>query len=196
MPTSIKIPTAPASEVPLLELIDPAKYAFGVRDMEGNFKLGDFAQTTVVFDKHKIGRGVELTFEDNFIEVRLCAPSATSDYELFVDLVEKLIQILNTKELICEEENLSVTHLQDAFRTAKINLKSGLDFLTSISLVENGPVAISGVFQQFTIDPATQKSLRKGKQPAFNNLLYSAQQVSWEASACELGEGEAMSRHK
>lgn len=175
MSTSVKIPTTPISKTPILQLIDPKKYAFGYRDEQQKFHLADFAQTIIVFDKQRIGRGVELTFEETYIEVRLCAPSTSADYNIFVDLIESLIKILDVKELICEEEHFSIELLNEVYKIAETNMRSALDFVVSAPLSKTGPIAIFGVFQELTIDPVVQKNFRKGGQAAFNKLLYEAQ---------------------
>lgn len=175
MSVSVKIPLTPMSEVPFPELIDPERYSFGVRGENNQFMVGDISQTIVVFDKRHIGRGVELTFGDNYIEVRLCTPSTTSDCKTFMSLIQKLIDILGSKEIICEEENLDVEHFDEVSEAAKANLKSGLDFITSVDLRRSGPITFAGVFREFSITPANQAKLSRGGQKAFDEFLYNAQ---------------------
>lgn len=175
MSTTVKFSTTPTSQIPIFQLVDVEKYGFGYRDKQQKFHLADFAQTIIVFDKQKIGRGVELTFAEKCIEVRLCAPSTSADYDIFVDLIEQLTKTLNAKELICEEENISTEFIDDVYETAQGNLRSALDFIASAPLDKTGPITIIGVFREFTIDPSVQKDLRKHGQSTFDELLYKTQ---------------------
>ena len=109
MSVNVKIPFKNLEEVPIKSLFrNNSRYNFGVRDEQMRIKTNAVSQTTVIFDCQKIGRGIELTLEDRGIELRLCAPSSTSDLELFLDLISIAVQASTTKEIICEDEALSI----------------------------------------------------------------------------------------
>lgn len=97
----------------------------------------------------KFGRGVEVTFMSKCkLEIRLNTPASTSDLELFMYLIKKMVKITKVKELICEEEVYSVDALEKIRKVAEANMKSGLDFISRMSkenveiIAVQGPIAI------------------------------------------------------
>lgn len=176
MSVVVKIPFKNPEDIPVQELFyKDSHHAFGVRDDQMHIKTNAISQTTVIFDQRKIGRGVKLTFEEQGIELRLVAPSSTSDLETFWDLLQIAVRASNTREIICEDEALDVRQLDTVRELAETNLASALDFVLNVPIKKKGPITVYGVYAPIIIDKLTRQEL--SDQKSFDDFLHRKQNL-------------------
>lgn len=173
MSTSVIISTAKPIKIDLDD-ISGRKYYYGVRDIHDIVRRGEVGNYMVFFDFMKFGRGVEVTFiSECKLEIRLNTPASTSDLELFMYLIKKMVKATKVKELICEEEVYSVDALEKIREIAKANMQSGLDFISRMSKENVEIIAVQG---PIAIDDEERKQFAGG-QKEFDKYLDSKQRL-------------------
>lgn len=177
MSVVVKIPFKNMQDIPVKELFyKDSHHAFGVHDDQMNIKTQAISQTTVIFDQRKIGRGVELTFEDQGIELRLVAPSSTYDLETFWDLLRIAVDASDAKEVICDDEVIAVDQIATIREIAETNLASALNFVMNAPIKQKGPITIYGVYSPIIIDKLTRQEF--SDQQSFDDFLHRKQELN------------------
>lgn len=172
MSTSVEI----SSRRPIqfdLDKICGDKYYYGVRDKNGIVRMGEKSNFMVVFNYWKMGRGVELDYTTKKkIGIRINAPAATSDFELFMDLLQEIIKDNDINEVICEGETFSVEAINEIRKLVRANMESGLDFLLHPPTKEE--IGIMAVREIMTINDNARAQIGDN-QKGFDNYLYKKQ---------------------
>lgn len=77
---------------------------YGVSDNNYTLDIGKIGQYTILYDQKCIGRGIEVSFEEKNVILKLSLPTIPSEIKLFYNLVEKICKKLNVKEFYRDEE--------------------------------------------------------------------------------------------
>lgn len=106
--------------------------AFGVYENSYFLKEGIIGSPTVIFDKEKIGRGVEVDVEDGKWIFDSPVPSTNSDVELLFTLLQKAINLLGAKELVFNEKIIECHLLEKLKDGVKHIHQESLHFLEDV----------------------------------------------------------------
>lgn len=103
MPLTFRV-KQPTNQTPVtLDQLLTDSMSYGAFENEFCLTEGAIGNVTVVFDKHSLGRGIEVEITDESITFGLPVPSTESDVELVHDLLEKALECTGADEYEFED---------------------------------------------------------------------------------------------
>lgn len=83
--------------------------SYGVADNNFCLNANEIDEYTILYDANRIGRGIELSFENENIWLRLSLPTTKSEICLFYDLIKSICTELQVIEFYRDEELVLLT---------------------------------------------------------------------------------------
>ncbi len=90
------------------EIIKLVNLDYGVCDDNYRLIQGEIGSHTLLFDRKKLARGIELFMNNNDIMLNLSLPTTKEEIKLFYDIIEKICKALKTKSYTRDEEQTSI----------------------------------------------------------------------------------------
>lgn len=172
MSVEVSIPVKTKSKINFEKIIENKgkPYGFGTRNGYDVLEMLCLSPNIVVFDFHKMGRGVEISFDERSIGVRLTTPCSISDRNIFLYEVKTISKMTKTKEIICEDESYDISQLHRIDELVDANMESGLSFISSVTIKDRDPIEIVAAKLPIAIDTEEQAQF-KNSQAAFDEYL-------------------------
>lgn len=172
MSVEVSIPIKPKSDIKFVKIVENGDkhYGFGTRNGYDILEMLCPSPHIVVFDLQKMGRGVEVNFDERSIGVRLTTPCSTSDRDIFLYEIKTISKMAKAKEIICEDESYDISQLHCIKELVDANMESGLEFVSSINFKEHDPIEIVAAKLPIVIDSEEQAQF-KNNQAAFDKYL-------------------------
>ena len=150
---------------------------YGRMDNECCLEFGEVGKFTIMYDGSSIGRGIEVTMEDNAIIMRLPLPATETDIRLTYDLARKLCEKFGTDSFVCDEEivpfehiNVGIERLVSASTDAIVNMGN------QIKNGEQHSFLIFGAVNRITFGMPEAEEIN-GSLEAFEKLLHRLQSM-------------------
>ena len=126
---------------------------YGVSNNNYLLEEDEVGQYTILYDKKKIGRGFEISFEENgCIYLRLPLPTTGYEIELFYDLVKCICEKVNVDSFIRDEGIVPLAHAFDyveADKEASLKAIKNIDY--SIRNKENSNMILFGALNPISL---------------------------------------------
>ena len=103
--------------------------SYGISDNNYTLDKGKIGQYTILYNPKCIGRGIEVSFEEKNVIIRLSLPTIPSEIKLFYSLTEKICQKLNVKEFYRDEEFVK---LENCYAFIENDKNAALDAIKNI----------------------------------------------------------------
>ncbi|MDE5630291.1 MAG: DUF4299 domain-containing protein [Bacilli bacterium] len=91
------------------EIIKLVNLDYGVSDEHYQLIENEIADHTLLYDKKKLARGIDLCLEGKEINLFLNLPTSKEEIRCFYDIIEKICKHLGTKIFIRDEEKVNIT---------------------------------------------------------------------------------------
>ena len=121
---AVNIEIKHTKDITIESIIKLSKLNYGVLDNNYSLIQNEIGKYTILYDNNCIGRGIELSKDNESIYLRLPLPTTTSEIELFYNLTETICKKLKIKEFYCDEEptTLGFTyHFIEKYKELSIN---------------------------------------------------------------------------
>ncbi len=92
----------------IADIIKLTNLSYGVSNEHYCLNENEIAEHTLLYDKSKLARGIDLCMEGNDITLFLNLPTSIDEIKCFYDIIEKICNHLNIHEYIREDEVVSV----------------------------------------------------------------------------------------
>lgn len=94
------------------EIAELEKLSYGIAD--GNYRLlpGEVGQYTILYNPTCIGRGIEVSIENDNVYLRLNLPTISSEIQLFYQLAVDICEKLKLKEFYRDEEKVNIKNAE------------------------------------------------------------------------------------
>lgn len=112
------------------QIAELSNLSYGISDSNYTLERNKAGQYTILYDAKCIGRGFELSFEENGLYLRLPLPTAGYEIEVFYELAKKLCQVLEVDYFIRDEGIVPLEHVFDYIdpdKEASLNAIKGID---------------------------------------------------------------------
>lgn len=112
------------------ELIALKNLGYGISDENCVLEINKVGKYLVLYDPKLIGRGIEVTKENDNLLLRLALPTTLSEIKLFYDLIKTICQKLGLKEFLRDEEVMPLNYIDgciEADRLASIKALSDIE---------------------------------------------------------------------
>lgn len=116
-------------DITVEEIAKLMNLSYGVSDDNYTLNRGKIGKYTILYDPKCIGRGIEVSFEEKNVIIRLALPTIPSEIKLFYSLAEKICQKLNVKEFIRDEE---LVKLENCYEFIENDKNAALDAIKNI----------------------------------------------------------------
>lgn len=147
--------------------------------LSNNYTLipGKIGKYTILYDPTNIGRGIEITLENDTIYLNLPLPSTISEIELFYNLTEKICQKLKLKQFYCDDELTTLGYANHFLETYKeTSLNAILNIESEIRLGKKEQFIIFGALNPIFLGPQEIEQI-DGTLEGFEHLINNLQQV-------------------
>ena len=112
---SVNITIKPLNEdQPLLSVEEIAKLmnlSYGYSDNNYCLVFNKTNKYTILYDEKKIGRGIEINYEDNSICLSIPLPTTSHDIDIFYQLVKKICEKMGVYFIQLDEDMVAVTDI-------------------------------------------------------------------------------------
>lgn len=133
---------------------------YGVSNEHYCLNEGEIAEHTLLYDKHKLARGIDLCMEGNDIVLFLNLPTSKEEIRYFYDTIEKICQHLNIDEYIREDE---VVNIADNKLFIKCDCEGSIqglkDLKEKINSNEYSGFQMFGIYNPISIGPKEIKKI-------------------------------------
>lgn len=104
-------------KITIPEIAELENLSYGITD--GSYRLvpDEIGQYTILYNPDCIGRGIEVSIENDNVNLRLNLPTIPSEIHLFYQLTERICQKLELKEFYRDEERIHIKDVKAFFET-------------------------------------------------------------------------------
>lgn len=112
MSVNVRIKQKPLfkKKINIEEIVKLSNLSYGVCDENYRLIRNEIGNHTLIYDKKKLARGIDLSLDGNDILLILSLPTCKEEIRLFYDVIEKYCNYFKTKTFIREEEQV---HIKD-----------------------------------------------------------------------------------
>ena len=163
-------------KVTIKEIIELTNLSYGVCDEAYRLIPKEIGPRTILYDKNKLARGIELSLENNDIILRLSLPTTPKEIRCFYKIIETICKNFNTNTYIRNEETVQIedngTFIKSDEEGSIYGLKDMKDILAT---KEYSYMQIFGVYHPIAIGSKEIKEIDNNLEN-FGNLLNKLQQ--------------------
>ncbi len=138
MSVTIRIKRKPlfGKKLNIEDIIDLSGLSYGVRDENFRLMPNKTAEHTLLYDKNRLARGIDLSQDGTDTVLMLNLPTAASEIKKFYEVTEKICNKLKTKTYIREGERVSLSDNYKFIECDKRGSTAGLQSIKS-DITEN-----------------------------------------------------------
>ena len=86
---------------------------YDISDNNYTLEEGQMGQYTILFDPKYIGRGIEVSIENDVMLLRMSLPTTEREIHLFYDLATAICNYIHVNEFVRDDEIVSLKHSRD-----------------------------------------------------------------------------------
>ena len=155
---SVHITIKPIDEKqPLMSIEEIARLmnlSYGYSDNNYCLIFNKTAKYTILYDEKKVGRGIEVNYEDNSICLSIPLPTTSHDIDIFYKLVEKICDKMGVYFIQIDEEFVAVTDIGTKAESDKeITMQSLRRIAETVSNQEHRYMILFGALNPVFIGP-------------------------------------------
>lgn len=151
------------------EIIKLTNLSYGVCDENYRIIQNEIAKHTLIYDKNKLARGIDISLNDTDVVLLLCLPTSPSEIRKFYEVIEIICKKFNTQNYIREEELVSIKDNEKFIKYDEEGSIAGLeDLQEKIGQNEYKRFEIFGVYNPISIGINEIKKI--------NNNLYNLEE--------------------
>lgn len=160
MPVNVRIKQKSvfSKKLKMDKIINITGLSYGARDEKFRLKEGKMASHTLLYDKAKLARGIELWIDKNDILLSLNLPTSSSEIKLFYDIIAKICNTLKIKKYIREDQQ---ENIEDNGKFIKDDEENSIIALENIKKKIGNSNLIFILFGIFNPISIGQKELKK-----------------------------------
>lgn len=173
-------------KVTIKEIIEITNLSYGVCDEAYRLIPKEIGKRTILYDKNKLARGIELSLENNDIILRLSLPTTPKEIRCFYKIIETICKIFNTNTYIRNEETVQIEDNETFIKSDEEGSIYGLKDMKDILATKEYPyMQIFGVYHPIAIGSKEIKEIDNNLEN-FENLLNKLQQLDLYYAAPKL----------
>ena len=173
-------------KVTIKEIIEITNLSYGVCDEAYRLIPKEIGKRTILYDKNKLARGIELSLENNDIILRLSLPTTPNEIRCFYKIIETICKIFNTNTYIRNEETVQIEDNETFIKSDEEGSIYGLKDMKDILATKEYPyMQIFGVYHPIAIGSKEIKEIDNNLEN-FENLLNKLQQLDLYYAAPKL----------
>lgn len=151
------------------EIIKLTNLSYGVCDENYRIIQNEIAKHTLIYDKNKLARGIDISLNDTDVVLILSLPTSPSEIRKFYEVIEIICKKFNTQNYIREEELVSIKDNEKFIKYDEEGSIAGLeDLQEKIGQNEYKRFEIFGVYNPISIGINEIKKI--------NNNLYNLEE--------------------
>lgn len=151
------------------EIIKLTNLSYGVCDENYRIIQNEIAKHTLIYDKNKLARGIDISLDDTDVVLLLSLPTSPSEIRKFYEVIEIICKKFNTQNYIREEELVSIKDNEKFIKYDEEGSIAGLeDLQEKIGQNEYKRFEIFGVYNPISIGINEIKKI--------NNNLYNLEE--------------------
>lgn len=151
------------------EIIKLTNLSYGVSDENYRIIQNEIAKHTLIYDKNKLARGIDISLDDTDVVLLLSLPTSPSEIRKFYEVIEIICNEFNTQNYIREEELVSIKDNEKFIKYDEEGSIAGLEDLEEkIGQNEYKRFEIFGVYNPISIGINEIKKI--------NNNLYNLEE--------------------
>lgn len=151
------------------EIIKLTNLSYGVCDENYRIIQNEIAKHTLIYDKNKLARGIDISLDDTDVVLLLSLPTSPSEIRKFYEVIEIICKKFNTQNYIREEELVSIKDNEKFIKYDEEGSIAGLEDLEEkIGQNEYKRFEIFGVYNPISIGINEIKKI--------NNNLYNLEE--------------------
>lgn len=173
-------------KVTIKEIIELTNLSYGVCDEAYRLIPNEIGSRTILYDKNKLARGIELSLENNDIILRLSLPTTPKEIRCFYKIIETICKNFNTNTYIRNEETAQIEDNDTFIKSDEEGSIYGLKDMKDILATKEYPyMQIFGVYHPIAIGSKEIKEIDNNLEN-FENLLNKLQQLDLYYAAPKL----------
>lgn len=173
-------------KITIKEIIELTNLSYGVCDEAYRLIPKEIENRTILYDKNKLARGIELSLENNDIILRLSLPTTPKEIRCFYKIIETICKKLNTDIYIRNEETVQIEDNDTFIKSDEEGSIYGLkDMKDILATKEYSYMQIFGVYHPISIGIKEIKEIDNNLEK-FENLLNKLQQLDLYYAAPKL----------
>ena len=173
-------------KVTIKEIIELTNLSYGVCDEAYRLIPNEIGSRTILYDKNKLARGIELSLENNDIILRLSLPTTPKEIRCFYKIIETICKNFNTNTYIRNEETVQIEDNGTFIKSDEEGSIYGLKDMKDILATKEYPyMQIFGVYHPIAIGSKEIKEIDNNLEN-FENLLNKLQQLDLYYAAPKL----------
>lgn len=142
------------------DIIKLTNLSYGVSNEHYCLNEQEIAEHTLLYDKSKLARGIDLCMEGNDITLFLNLPTSKEEIKCFYDTIEKICNNLNIREYLREEEVVSIDESKKFIKYDEEGSINGLkDLKEKIESGEYAGFQMFGIYNPISIGPKEIKKI-------------------------------------
>lgn len=151
------------------EIIKLTNLSYGVSDENYRIIQNEIGKNTLIYDKNKLARGIDISLNDTDVVLLLSLPTSPSEIRKFYEVIEIICKKFNTQNYIREEELVSIKDNEKFIKYDEEGSIAGLeDLQEKIGQNEYKKFEIFGVYNPISIGINEIKKI--------NNNLYNLEE--------------------
>ena len=151
------------------EIIKLTNLSYGVSDENYRIIQNEIGKHTLIYDKNKLARGIDISLNDTDVVLLLSLPTSPSEIRKFYEVIEIICKKFNTQNYIREEELVSIKDNEKFIKYDEEGSIAGLeDLQEKIGQNEYKRFEIFGVYNPISIGINEIKKI--------NNNLYNLEE--------------------
>lgn len=151
------------------EIIKLTNLSYGVSDENYRIIQNEIGKHTLIYDKNKLARGIDISLNDTDVVLLLSLPTSPSEIRKFYEVIEIICKKFNTQNYIREEELVSIKDNEKFIKYDEEGSIAGLeDLQEKIGQNEYKKFEIFGVYNPISIGINEIKKI--------NNNLYNLEE--------------------
>ena len=175
-------------KITIEEIIKLTNLSYGVCDEAYRLIPKEIGPRTILYDKNKLARGIELALENNDIILRLSLPTTPKEIRYFYKIIETICKNLNTNTYIRNEETAQIEDNDTFIKSDEEGSIYGLKDMKDILATKEYPyMQIFGVYHPIAIGSKEIKEIDNNLEN-FENLLNKLQQLDLYYAAPKLDQ--------
>lgn len=148
------------------DIINLTGLSYGVCDENYRLNRDVIAEHTLIYDKTKLARGLELWLEGSDILLSLSLPTAPSEIKLFYDVINQICNKLNTSKYLREDVEANINDSDEYIKWDEEASVVALEDITNKTADQYQRFEIFGIFNPISIGQTELKRINNN----LNNL--------------------------
>ena len=150
---------------------------YDISDNNYTLEEGQMGQYTILFDPKYIGRGIEVSIENNVMLLRMSLPTTEREIHLFYDLATAICNYIHVNEFVRDEEIVFLKHSRDFIESDKrASIGALQDMETKVRNKESEQFYIFGALNPISLGEKEFDEIN-GSYDNFEQLLNQKQQL-------------------